>query len=324
MHEPADSSPERLFGYDPRYVAMAASLGVAVLMLVGKLGAWVYTGSSAILADAAESIIHIVATGIAAYSLWFTAQPADQEHPYGHGKFAYFSAGFEGGLILAAGVGIIYLGIHALIHGPELQHLGVGLAVMGTLALINLALGAFLVITGKRHHAIVLEANGQHVLSDMWTSAAVVVGVALVHLTGRIWLDPVIAILAGANILRVAAGLLMQFFEGLMEKADPHDTAAILGCLQGAEREGLLSSFHQLRHRRVNDQVWIELHQLFPSHWSITRAHDNASVVEERLVGLFPRDHVYVTSHLEPADAEHELAHPGGHTGFPDALGREG
>jgi cation diffusion facilitator family transporter len=308
---------------DPRYFAMATSLAVAVLMLIGKLGAWLLTGSAAILSDAAESMIHIVATGIVAYSLWFSNQPADPEHPYGHGKFAYFSAGFEGGLIMAAAGSILYLGVRALILGPHLSQLGVGLAIIAALSLINLALGLFLIRTGKRHNALVLVSNGQHVLTDVWTSGAVVAGVALVYVTGIAWLDPVVAIVAGLNILWTAYQLLTRFFEGLMEKADPQDTQKILAALQAAVAAGDLSTFHQLRHRRVNDQVWIEAHLLFPADWTITQAHDHASAVEARLVGLFPDDQVFVTSHLEPADAAHEAAHPDNHAHQPDALSPE-
>ncbi|HEY9722255.1 MAG TPA: cation diffusion facilitator family transporter [Oscillatoriaceae cyanobacterium] len=308
---------------DQRKRAMQASLAVACLMLVGKLAAFAVTHSLAILSDAAEAVVHIVATALAAYSLWFTAQPADTEHPYGHGKFAYFSAGSEGALILIASISIFVLSGRALLSGPHVAHLGLGLVIIAALAAINLILGVSLVRVGRRHNALVLVANGQHVLADFWTSAAVVLGVLAVWITRVPWLDPVVAILAGLNIFRAAVGLLRQFVEGMMERANPRETARIVAALRRAVEEGRISDFHQLRHRRVNDQVYIDLHLLFPGRWTITRAHDCASQVEEALRGLFPRDKVFVTSHLEPADVAHEAAHPGGHDEFPDPLGLE-
>jgi cation diffusion facilitator family transporter len=313
---PAATQTETLWGFDPRHVAMGASLGVAVLMLVGKFIAYWLTGSTAILSDALESVIHIVATGIAAYSLWFTTQPADRDHPYGHGKFAYFSAGFEGALILIASLSIIYLAVQALIHGPELKHLDWGLGITFGLGLVNLALGWFLIRTGKRTNTLVLEANGHHVLTDMWTSLGVVVGVLLVVVTKIQWLDPVVAILAGLNILRSGGALLATAFQGLMEKADTQDSVVLIAGLDGAVAEGLIGGYHQLRHRRVNDQVYVDLHLLLPGRLALEEAHRRASEVERRLGDCFPKDRVWVTSHLEPE--EHERVHPGGHSEFPD------
>jgi cation diffusion facilitator family transporter len=200
------------------------------------------------------------------------------------------------------------------------HELGWGLAITGVLALVNLALGLFLIHVGRTNNALVLVANGQHVLTDMWTSVGVLVGVGVVWVTGLVWLDPVVAMLAALNILKAASELLRDAYHGLMERADPEDTARIVQELQRAIDAGRIRSFHQLRHRRVNDQVWIELHLLFPGDASITQAHDAASRVEADLRALFPLDQVAVISHLEPADAEHEAVHPGGHGDLPDPL----
>jgi cation diffusion facilitator family transporter len=295
---------------------MAASLGTAGLMLAGKTLAWAMTGSTAILSDALESVIHIVATGIAAYSLWFTTQPADRDHPYGHGKFAYFSAGFEGAMILTASVAIVYVAGKALIFGPELRQLDLGVAITFGLAMVNMALGWFLVRTGRRTNTLVLEANGQHVLTDMWTSLGVVVGVLLVDLTHLSWLDPVVAILAALNILWSGGHLLATAFQGLMEKADARDSAILMQGLQQAVDAGLIQGWHQLRHRRVNDQVYVDAHLLLPGQLTLHEAHERACDVESRMAELFPEDRVWMTSHLEPE--EHEAVHPGGHPEFPD------
>ncbi|NNF59459.1 MAG: cation transporter [Rhodothermaceae bacterium] len=297
---------------------MQVSLAVAVLMLVGKLAAYVITGSTAILSDALESVIHLAATGIAALSLWYAAQPPDRQHPYGHGKIAYFSSGFEGALILLAALGILWAGAEALVRGPELEQLGTGLLITAVLAAINLALGVYLIRTGKRTNALVLVANGQHVLTDMWTSLGVLVGVGLVWLTGLVWLDPVVAMLAGLNIGWTAFGLIRTSYQGLMERVDAEDTARVLAILDTAVTGQRIDGYHHLRHRRVNDQIWIEVHLILPDQLQLDEAHARASSVETDVQALFPDTVVQITSHLEPTSHEHPPMHP--HDGVADSL----
>lgn len=296
--------------------AMAASLGVAVIMLVGKLVAFYISGSKAILSDAAESVVHIVATGIAGLSLWYSRQPASKQHPYGHGKIAFFSAGFEGALILSASIYIIIVSIQALVFGAHLHHLGEGLLITAFLAAVNLALGLFLVSVGKRTNSLILVANGHHVLTDMWTSLGVLGGVAIVWITGLEWLDPIVAIAAGLNILYVAASLIHQSFRGLLDEADPASTDKLLRCLNEAVDEGLIAGFHQLRHRNTNDIIWIEAHMLLPGDVILREAHRAVTKVEDRIEALFPESKVHLTTHLEPM--RHHIAHPHGHTGIND------
>jgi len=286
---------------------MLASLLVALVMLVGKLTAWSITGSAAIFSDALESVIHLFATGFAGYSLWLSQQPADAGHPYGHGKVAYFSSGFEGALIAIAALSILYTAIVDLIAGPELQRLGVGLWITGGLAAVNLVLGGVLVRTGRKHRSVVLEANGHHVLTDVWTSVGVLVGLGLVMLTGWLWLDPVVAILVALNILWTALSLVRRSVHGLMEAADPEETERIRTLLDRAVEKEVVEGYHQLRHRRINHEVWIEYHLLFESGMSVMDAHDRSHRVEDALHKLFPGDSVVITAHLEPS--EHEEAH---------------
>lgn len=296
---------------------MVASLIVAVIMLVGKLTAYYITGSTAILSDALESVIHLFATGIAAFGLWYAAQPADPDHPYGHGKIAYFASAFEGFLILVAAIAIMVTATYALITGPELQQLGVGLLITALLAAVNAVLGITLIRVGKKHNAIVLVANGQHVLTDMWTSLGVILGVGLVWVTGTLWLDPLVAMVVGANIIWTSVRLLRRSFDGLMERADESATAAIVEILEAARREREIVGWHQLRHRRVNDRVWVEMHLLFPPAMSITEAHHRATMVEASIRSLFRRDEVSINSHLEPETHEHPA---GAHEPPGDAL----
>ena len=193
---------------DIRYVVMGISLAVSLLMLAGKLTAYFLTGSAAILADASESVVHLAATGFAAYSLWYSMQPADDCHPYGHGRISFFSAGFEGALVFVASFAVIGSGLYELWRGPEVEKIGLGLAITICLAVINLALGITLVTVGRRNSSIVLVANGKHVLTDVYTTAAAIVGLALVLLTGRDILDPLSAILIGFLIMAGGFSLL--------------------------------------------------------------------------------------------------------------------
>jgi cation diffusion facilitator family transporter len=303
-------------GRDIQRIAMGTSLGVAVLMLVGKVVAYNISGSTAILSDAAESVVHIVATGVAALSLWYARQPASKQHPYGHGKVAYFSAGFEGALILSAALYILFVSARALIFGPELRNLGIGLAITAALALVNLMLGLFLVYVGKRQNALILVANGKHVLTDMWTSVGVVGGVAIVWMTGIVWLDPVVAIAAGLNILYMALALIIKSFRGLLDEAEAACSEKLLACLTDAVNNGTIAGYHQLRHRLSNDVLWIELHMLLPGDEALREAHRRVTLVETRIEEEFSGYQVHVTTHIEPY--RHHIAHPAGHAGLND------
>ena len=308
-HAPAASGDGAPFARQQR-LAMTASLAVAVVMLVGKGVAYVLTGSTAILSDALESVVHLAATVMAGFSLWYAAQPPDPAHPYGHGKIAYFSSGIEGALILVAAVGIVWTATLDLVRGPEVQQIGLGLLITAGLGLVNLVLGLSLVRVGRRTNALVLVANGHHVLTDMWTSLGVVVGIGLVWATDAVWLDPVVALLVGANIVWTSGSLMREAYAGLMETADPGETERVLDALAAAEREGIIAGSHHVRHRRVNDQVWIEQHLLLPDDLPLTEAHDRASAVEARQRAIFPESRVQVTSHLEPVSHDHPADAP--------------
>jgi len=193
------------------------------------------------------------------------------------------------------------------------------------LALVNLLLGTYLVHVGRRTQTLVLVANGQHVLTDSWTSFGVVVGVALVWLTGLDWLDPVLAILVGLNIVWTSWQLLRTSFEGLMERTSPDEAGRLDQTLRQAQAEGLIVAYHQVRHRRIGHEVLIEAHLLFEDEASLQDAHRAAGLVERRIGALFPGESVTVTTHLEPAC--HDDEHPESHADYPapgpaaDALG---
>lgn len=319
MFEPQSSHDEsRAEAERARRRAMTASLLVSFLMLVGKLTAASLTGSTAILSDAAESVIHLFATGFAGFSLWYASTPPDVEHPYGHGKVAYFASAVEGTLILAAAVGIGWMAVQDLVTGADLRQLDVGLYLIGGLTAVNFALGTYLVRVGRRTNSLVLESNGEHVLTDMWTSLGVIVGIGLVWITGIRWLDPAVGLLVAANIVWTATGLLRRSIYGLMDEADWEASSALLDELGTAVEEGLIASFHQVRHRTSGDQVWIEYHLMFPGDMPIREAHARSHEVEDRVDALFPDEDVHVTAHLEPR--QHDEAHPDEHREPTDPL----
>lgn len=299
-------------------LAISASLSLAIVMLVGKsLAAW-WTGSIALASDAAESFVHLAATAFAAYSLWRSARPADSSHPFGHGKIAYFSTAFEGALVFATGGGVAFASAQDLLFPRPLHDLGPGLWLASALAVLNLGLGALLLWAGRRSRSLVLESNGHHVLSDVWTSLAVVLGVGLVGLTGWEPLDPLVALGAAGLLFFNGGRLLSRAARGLLEAADPADTARIVETLSEARLAGRIAGYHQVRHRRIDEELWIEAHLLMPGGLSLHEAHRRASAVEAALVAAFGRTPVRVLTHLEPE--LHEAAHPGGHADFPEPV----
>ncbi len=296
---------------DPRKIALTASLLVAVVMLAGKLTAYFLTHSAALLSDAVESVVHGAATSFAAFSLWYAAQPADANHPYGHRRIAYFSAGFEGALVLAAALAVIWSGLVGLIHGTDLRHLGLGFTIAAALTLVNLVLGLVLVRVGRKHNALILVSNGKHVLADVLTTGAAIIGVGLVLLTGREWLDPLAALFIGVVIMVSGVRLLRTSFAGLMDHVDPELMQGLVAGLQLQVRDRVITGFHQLRCRRTDDEIWVDVHVLIPGELSLAEAHVRVTQVENAIRPLFPQDTVHITTHLEPAD--HEAAHPEGH-----------
>lgn len=287
--------------------AMTLSLVVGVLMFFLKVGAYVLTGSAAILSDAAESVVHVAAVAFAFYSLRLSFKPADDTHLYGHAKIGFFSAGFEGAMIVLAAAYIIFEAVHKWLAGLELQNLGVGTTLTAAAALINGGLGAFLIHTGRRRQSLILEANGKHVLTDCWTSLGVLVGLGLTLATGWLPWDPIFGILMALNILFSGFGLIRTSFSGLMDRAD-EDVQRKLAEILDREAGARGVSWHHLRHRNVGDAYWVEVHLLFAPEISLRDAHRLATEIEQVVEGsLRPRAHV--TTHLE-SRADHDILHP--------------
>jgi len=291
-------------------LAMRLSLAVGFLMLATKVFAYWMTGSAAILADAAESVVHVVAVSFAAYSLWLSRKPPDPSHLYGHDKIAFFSAGFEGAMIVLAAVYIVFESIRRLIAGPKLENLGAGALLVLAAGLINGALGGYLVWVGKRHGSLILEADGRHVLTDCLTSFGVLAGLSLTMLTGWPRFDPMVAVLVAVDILWMGSKLIRQSIGGLMDEVDPITQARIRRLLVEMTSEAGVQ-FHGLRHRNAGSTNWVEFHLLFPKDTSLESAHGLATKIEERIQQDSPMS-TEVISHLETLEDHHEV-HRRGH-----------
>lgn len=285
---------------------MRLSLIVGIGMFFLKFLAYALTDSAAILSDAAESIVHVLAVGFAAYSLRLAAKPADQEHPYGHAKISFMSAGFEGAMIIIAALFIIYTTVEKLLAGIDIHNLDTGLWLTGSALVINALLGSYLVWVGKQKRSLILEANGKHVLTDAWTSFGVVLGVGLAWYTGWVYFDPICAIALALHILFSGFKLMRQSINGLLDTADPEVDQILKQTLDEAKTEFDID-FHDVRHHSTGDGFRIELHLLFPDELSIKEAHRQATEIERRIDAAI-ETRVLVTTHLEPA-REHKNHH---------------
>ncbi len=282
---------------------MNVSLGVAVVLLVAKVTAAIVTGSAAIYSDAAESVTHVLAVGFAAWALRLSHKPSDETHHFGHDKVAFFSAALEGAMISAAGVLIFYEAVRQFRLGSPVDELELGLWLTGGAAVVNAVLGVALVRVGRRRKSGLLEANGEHVLADVWTSVGVMAALFMVKWTGQGWWDPLFAGIAAAKLLWTGIGLMKRSFGGLMDEADLEVEASVRELL---EREcgarGI--SYHNLRHRHSGRTHWVELHLVMPDDMSVRRAHEEATEIESGIAALLEPEGRVIT-HLEPRSAEH-------------------
>ena len=290
--------------YDDQKRMMNLSLAAAVVLLGAKVTAAVVTKSSAVYSDAAESVVHLLAVGFAAWALRLAYKPADETHHFGHDKVAFLSAGFEGAMISAAAVLILYEAVRQFVFGVSISHIGFGAAVTGGAAVINLVLGLSLIRVGKKSGSPLLRANGMHVLTDVWSSGAVLVALALIYFTEWVWWDPIAAVLAALNILRVGFKLIRESLGGLLDESDPKVEREIHTLLdREVGQRGL--SYHNLRHRHSGRTHWVEFHLVFDDALTVGEAHEAATQIEASVAELLHPDG-RVISHLEPKSAEHQ------------------
>lgn len=283
---------------------MGFSLAAAAVLLAAKVTAAVVTGSSAVYSDAAESVVHLLAVAFATWALRLVHKPADETHHFGHDKVAFLSAGFEGAMISAAALLILYEAVRQFILGVEISNIGFGATITGAAAAINLVLGISLVRIGKKSNSPLLRANGMHVLTDVWSSAAVLVALGLISWTGWLWWDPIAAVLAALNILRVGFKLIRESLGGLLDQADPKVEREICDLLDREVKQQRGLSYHNLRHRHSGRTHWVEFHLVFDDHLTVGEAHVAATEIEASVAELLNPDG-RVISHLEPKSAEH-------------------
>ena len=286
-----------------RYAWLSILTAVATILL--KAVAWQLTGSVGLLSDALESVVNLAGAMMALAMISLAAQPPDEDHAYGHGKAEYFSAGFEGLLILIAAMAIGATAIMRLFDPRPLEQVGIGLAVSLAASLLNLVTALILRSAGRRYRSLTLEADAHHLLTDVWTSAGVIVGLAAVSLTGWLWLDPVIALLVAGNILHIAWKLLYSSAQGLMDRALPDaDTLLLQAVFDQYRAQGI--EFHALRTRESGARRFIDVHVLVPGHWSVQHAHELVEKIEADIRQALPQS--TILTHLEPLEDPLSLA----------------
>lgn len=273
------------------------SIGIALLTMGLKAGAYFLTGSVGLLSDALESLVNLAGAVMALSMLSIAARPADENHAYGHSKAEYFSSGFEGSLILIAAASIIYSAVRRLLVPQPLEKLGFGLLVLALAGLINLGAALVLRSAGKKHNSIALIASSRHLMTDVWTSAGVLVGVGLVALTGWQPLDALVAILAAVNILLSGFKIVRESANGLMDIALPQeDLDHIQQVLDKYQAQGV--QFHAVRTRQSGARKFISMHVLVPNEWTVERGHNLLNHLENDLNAELPNCNIL--THLEP------------------------
>ncbi len=263
------------------------SLTIGIIMFLSKMGAYLLTGSAAIFSDAAESVVHVLATSMALYSIILSSTPPDESHRYGHGNVEFFSAGIEGLLILAAALFIIYTAVLDIIHGSHLRQLDIGIIVISAAGGINLLLGFYLVKIGRKTNSLTLVADGKHVLTDSYTSIGVIVGILLVMFTGLQLFDPLFAIAVALNILFTGYKLIRESVGGLMNETDPVLLKKIVTEIEKIKLPYWID-LHELRFWRSGDTIYLDFHLILPYYFTIQKSHTEEKEIEEKLMEVLP------------------------------------
>jgi len=275
------------------------SIAAAIVIIMLKGAAYWLTGSVGLLSDALESLVNLVAASVALVALAVAARPADEDHPYGHDKAEYLSSGLEGALILVAALAIAGTAIERLFYPRPLEQLGVGLALTLIATLINFAVARKLLAAGRQYDSIALEADAHHLMTDVWTSVGVAVGVGAVVLTGWVWLDPAIALAVAAKIVWTGYDLMKRSILGLMDTALPaEEQECIRQILE--RRRPLGIDYHALRTRRSGARRFVSLHLLVPGAWTVQQGHDLSEEIEAEVCACLRN--ATITTHLEPIE----------------------
>ena len=274
------------------------SIGAALVTLALKWWAWWVTGSVGLLSDALEGFVNLGAAVLALWMLRVAARPPSAKHPYGMSKAEYLSAGTEGTLIVVAAAGIIATALPRLLNPAPIDEPALGLAISVVASIVNLAVALVLIRVGRANHSITLEADGHHLMTDVWTSAGVISGVALVAFTGWLVLDPLIAIAVGIHIVWAGVGLMRRSVLGLLDAAIPGDEVKEIDKILAEYSKRYGVSFHALRTRHAGARRFVSFHLLVPDAWTVSHAHKLSEEIESRIRSLVPN--ASIESHIEP------------------------
>jgi cation diffusion facilitator family transporter len=269
-----------------------------IVLMAIKFVAHLITGSNAILSDALESIINVAAGFFALYSLWLSKQPKDENHPYGHGKIEFISAGFEGGMIVLAAIYILFEAVHSFINPTEVKQLDIGIYLVAFSGAVNFIMGILLVKAGKRNKAEAMVADGKHLMTDTYTSMGLVLGLVLVQYTHMLWLDGIIAMLMGCMILVTGYQLLRKSLAGLMDETDPEIIADLLIVLNQNRKTSWID-MHNLRVVKYGANYHMDAHITLPWYWSLEEAHEEVSAVDRLVADKFHKD-IELFLHADP------------------------
>ena len=257
-----------------------------VILIISKWAAFFLTDSAAILSDAMESGVNVLSSAFVLYAVWLSNQPRDDDHPYGHGKVEYFSAGFEGALVLFAALSIAVVAISRLIYPVEIQRIEVGLAAQFIISVVTLAVGQAVLNAGEKLNSPSIRADGIHIRSDALTTFGTFTGLIIVWLTGIIWLDTVIALVVAVWLAFSGARVVREAVGGLMDEADPELLDAIAGVLESVRESGWISPHHAKIHH-LGRAIHVDLHMVFPAYWSLQQTHAATERIEEAFIEEF-------------------------------------
>jgi cation diffusion facilitator family transporter len=274
------------------------SVGAALVTIALKTGAWLLTGSVGLLSDALESLINLAAALLAVSMLRLAAAPPDAAHPYGRYKAEYFSSGIEGALIVFAAISIVWAALPRLADPQPIEAPLLGIALSVIASAVNLGCGWMLIAAGRRAQSIALEADGRHLMTDVWTSAGVIAGVALVAATGWLILDPLIALAVAVHIVVTGFLLMRRSFDGLLDAAIPEAERSEIEKIFAEYRKRYGVDFHALLTRQAGARHFVSFHLLVPDAWPVDRAHQLSEEIEERIRELVPN--AITLSHIEP------------------------
>lgn len=281
-------------------IASRLSLFLSLIVLGLKFLAYYLTRSTSVYSDALETIVNVLAAGFAFQIMRVVTQPADKEHPYGHGKLEYFSSAFEGGLIAFAALAIVYKAVSDFYRGPQILQVDVGFYLMIGAALVNLTLGLYLKKVAQQSMSAALQASSKHVLSDVWTTAGVVVSLVIVMITDWKWLDPIVALAVAFHLGIEGIKIVRNSASGLMDEMDQESLEKLSASIQKNRRPGFID-IHQLRMIRAGSFHHIDAHLVIPEFWDTKKAHEEASLFEKKVIAGYPYDGE-IAFHLDPCE----------------------